>query len=427
MIRAVDLFAGAGGASTGLVLAADALRAPCELTAINHWPAAVETHATNHPRARHLCMNVEAVDPRDVCPGGKLDLLIAGPECTFFSMARGGKPINDQRRSSPWLIFRWLELLQVDRVLVENVPEMRAWGPLGTNGKPLKSKRGVIYRQWFDTFERYGFKAEERLINAADFGEATTRTRLFVQAVRGRRRIVWPEPTHGKATDQAGLFGERQPWRPAREVVDLSNRGRSIFGRSKPLIAATMRRINEGLVRFGGEAFVLSQASGGAPRHIDEPMPTLATDGAVALVQPFLVPFYGERPGQTPRTHSLDAPIPTLPASPKFGLVQFTMPYCSNGGRLARPVSEPMGTITTKDRIALVQSIGGDVFFRMLTVEELAAAMGFPPHYQFIGPKQDRVKMIGNAWSVRVAEALCRAQLRELLPNERSNRVQSVA
>lgn len=394
-IRAVDLFAGAGGASTGLVLAAKKAGASLDLTAINHWPAAVETHATNHPSARHLCINVESVDPRDVCPGGKLDILIAGPECTFFSCARGGKPINDQRRSSPWLVFRWLELLQVERVLIENVPEMRAWGPLGTNGKPLKSKKGQIYRQWFETFERYGFKAEERLINSADYGEAQTRTRLFVQAVRGRRRIVWPEPTHASKPAASLFAGELQRWRPAHEVIDWSHPGRSIFWRQKALSPATMRRIAEGLKRFGGDAFVLSQASGGAPRHIEQPIPTLATAGAVGLVQP----------------------------------MPFTMPYCSNGGKLARPVSEPMGTITTKDLIALVQPThGGDILFRMLTPGELAAAMGFPEHYQFIGSKQDTVKMIGNAWSVRVSEALCSAMLREALPAEEGrNRVQTVA
>ena len=446
-IRAVDLFAGAGGASTGLVLAAEAVGVQVDLTAVNHWPAAVHTHATNYPKAKHLCQSVESVDPREVVPGGHLHLLVAGPECTFFSAARGGKPIDDQRRASPWQIQRWCELLRVDHVLVENVPEFESWGPLNAKGRPIPSKKGTVYRAWVSALEAMGYTVEARVLCAADFGEATTRRRLFVQAVRGRRPILWPEPTHSP-TGASTLLRGTQRWRPAREVIDWSHKGRSIFQRKKPLSPNTLRRIAEGLKRFGGGAFVLSQQSGGAPRSVNDPLPTLATDGVVGLVQPFLVPMYGERRNQAPRTHSIEDPVPTIPASGggKFGLVEpfllnlshgqrvhaideplptittakggelavvqpFTMPYCSNGGRLARPVSEPLATITTRDRIALVQPDGGDILFRMLSPRELAAAMGFPEDYQFIGNKSETIAMIGNAWSVRKAKALCEVVL----------------
>lgn len=99
VIRAADLFCGAGGSSTGLRRVADALGASLDLTAVNHWPTAVETHAANHPFARHVCENLDGVDARKVT-GGKLDLLWASPECTHHSNARGGKPISDQSRST---------------------------------------------------------------------------------------------------------------------------------------------------------------------------------------------------------------------------------------------------------------------------------------------------------------------------------------
>lgn len=142
MIHAADLFAGAGGASTGLHLAATQLGVDLNLVAINHWPAAVRTHAANHPNALHLCQTVESVDPREVVPGGRLHLLLAGPECVHHSRARGGRPVNDQSRASAWHLLRWLELLTVDRVLIENVVEFEEWAPIGSNGRPLKSRKG---------------------------------------------------------------------------------------------------------------------------------------------------------------------------------------------------------------------------------------------------------------------------------------------
>lgn len=414
IIRAVDLFAGAGGASTGLQLAATSLGYTLDLCAINHWPAAVQTHARNHPNARHLCETVERVDPRDVVPGGHLDLLVAGPECVFFSQARGGKPIDDQRRSSAWSILRWLELLTVDRVLIENVPEFRKWAPLNRQQKPIKAKQGQIFRAFIGAIESMGYTVEYREIVAADHGEATTRKRLFIQAARGRRRIVWPDRTHAPRKAAPSLLTPTALWRGAREIIDWSLPSGSIFDRKKPLSANTMRRIQIGLQRFGGKPFVLGQQGGGAPRPTDEPLPTVTADGYVAMIEPFVVSLTGTEGSHLERSAtSLDEPLRTIRASgTHHALVEpFVMPYCSNGGQLARPVTEPVGTITTKQRLALVIPEGVDVRFRMLQPHELSAAMGFPEDYQFVGTKTDTVRMIGNAWSVRTAEALCQTLL----------------
>lgn len=381
-VRAVDLFAGAGGASVGLTLAASAARLDLDLTAINHWRAAVRTHQTNYPRARHLCESVERVDPRHIVPDGRLDLLVAGPECTFFSRARGGKPIDDQRRSSAWSILRWPELLTVNHILIENVPEFETWGPLDARGRPLASRRGEIYRAFLAALTAMGYRVEARLLNAADYGEATTRTRLFIRAARGRQRITWPEPTHSR-TGEANLLRHVLPWRPAKDVIDWTLPSQSIFRRKRALSPNTLRRIETGLKKFCGRPFLLSQQSGGAPRQTDAPMPTIAAGGAISFIEAV-------------RDNHHDGEIEA-----------FTLPYCSNGGQLARPVSRPLGTITTRARLALVVPDGVDIRFRMLQPHELSAAMGFPTGYRFVGTKTDAIRMIGNAWSCRVAQALC--------------------
>ena len=108
-----DLFCGAGGSSTGAQKAIESIGGTMNLVAINHWPVAVETHSRNHPQARHYVQNLETADPETIVPEGYLDLLMASPECRFFSRARGGKPTHEQGRMSPWIVQRWLTSINV--------------------------------------------------------------------------------------------------------------------------------------------------------------------------------------------------------------------------------------------------------------------------------------------------------------------------
>lgn len=449
-IHAADLFCGAGGASVGLRRATTQLGLSLDLLAVNHWTIAVQTHSLNHPDVRHLCESVERINPRDVIQGGRLQLLIAAPECTNHSRARGGRPINDQSRATAWHILKWAQELYIDNILIENVEEFREWGPLGANGKPLKTGKGQTYRAFIEALRSLGYRVEDRVLNAADYGDPTTRRRLFIMARRGKRAIEWPAATHSR-TGAATLFGKTKHWRAAREVIDWTIPSRSIFQRTKALSPKTLARIVAGLRRFGGqqlepflvcmehgqrersldaplptittarggamalvEPFILQQQSGGAPRGVDQPLPTITTDGAQALVEPFLLPFHGERQGQPKRVHSLDDPMPTQTTENCFALVEpFVASYY--GTQNVSPVSAPLPTVTTKDRFALVLPVVNgqmlDVRLRMLKPHELAAAMSFDRDYQFAGTKSDQVKQIGNAWPCRLGQALIGALL----------------
>jgi DNA (cytosine-5)-methyltransferase 1 len=412
-LRVADLFCGAGGTSAGLYRTAERLGLGVELLAINHWETAVETHAQNHPGANHLCASLDQVDPSKVVPDGKLDLLLASPECVHFSNARGDKPCNDQSRASAWHVLHWAERLRVESILLENVREFASWGPLGRDGRPVKSRRGETFAAWLAALRSLGYQVEYRLLNAADYGGATTRTRLFVMATRQHRGPRWPRPTHEKLSKEGLCAGDLLPWRPARTVIDWALPSESIFGRKRPLAEKTLARIEEGLRRFCGltlEPFVLQQQGGGVARAVSQPLPTVATKGAISLVEPFLVPRYGEREGQRPRTHSLGAPMPTIPATCQHGLVEpFLVRYHGNGG--AESVDRPLPTITTRDRFGLVQPMHLDIRLRMLQPHELAAAMSFPPGYRFAGTRSEVVKQIGNAVEVNTAAALCEAAL----------------
>lgn len=406
-IVAADLFCGAGGTSTGMAEAVRAAGLRLELTAVNHWDVAVATHTANHPEQRHFCASLDALNPHHLFPAGKLDLLWASPECTHHSRARGGRPRQDQSRATAWCVVRWAEALRPKVVLIENVPEFLEWGPLTKLGKPDKRKRGALFRAWVSSMQAAGYRVEHRLLCAADYGDPTSRTRLFVQASRGE--IRWPEPTHGKSAQVR--------WRAAREVIDWSVQGTSIFSRRRPLAANTMKRIMKGVRKYGGapfvvawdhqssagiwsqdeplstvttkarhgvvqpvvEPFVLGQQSKSAPRSVDEPLPTIATTGGISLIDAFLVPYYG-----TSGAASVDAPLPTVTCLPRFGLAQ------------------PSVTVDGEKYLL-------DIRFRMLQPGELAQAQGFPADYVFTGNKKAVCRQIGNAVPCGLSRALVSA------------------
>jgi DNA (cytosine-5)-methyltransferase 1 len=418
-IFAADLFCGAGGTSSGLRAACAELGFDVDLIAVNHWDVAIQTHSKNHPRAKHLCESLDNVDPKKLVPGGRLNLLCASPPCTHHSRARGGKPVNDQMRSSAWRILDWATDLYIDSILIENVREFAEWGPVGANGKPLKSMRGQTFEAFLAGLRGLGYKVEHRILNAADYGDPTTRERLFVMARRGNKSISWPQASHTSTADQADMFADRKPWRAAREIIDWKVPGTSIFSRKKALAPATLARIAAGLKKFGGvnaepflvilrnhmdarsldeplptitaggqnhglcepfvvemrngktansvdaplstvttkgahhaivEPFVLGQQSGSVPRSTDSPLPTVCGGGAIALVEPFLVPFNGNRDRDMDRAKSVEEPLPTVTAGGnRFGVCEpFIVPQF--GDSTPRSVDRPLGTITTTSR-----------------------------------------------------------------------------
>jgi DNA (cytosine-5)-methyltransferase 1 len=294
-LRCADLFAGAGGTSTGLARAAEASGRDVELLAVNHWEVAVATHAANHPGARHIHASLEGIDPARAIGARKLDVLVASPECTHHSSARGGRPINDQSRASAWHVLSWAQAVEPEWIIVENVPDLLTWGPIGRNHRPIKSRKGETFRAWVTAIESLGYRVAWRVLNAADFGDPTTRRRLFVIARRGRRSPTWPDATHRDPRIGSGLFDGALPaWRTARDsVIDWTLRGSSIFGRKRSLAEATLRRIAEGIRRFAGphaEDFLMLLRGTGSARSCDAPVPALTAGGTHLELASYVVP-----------------------------------------------------------------------------------------------------------------------------------------
>ncbi|MEX0718666.1 MAG: DNA cytosine methyltransferase [Planctomycetaceae bacterium] len=353
MLKAIDLYCGAGGTTEG----AEQLGVRVHL-AVNHWVPAIYTHRSNHRDTEHICATIDAVDPQEFVGRG-INFIMASPECTHHSRARGGRPVNDQKRSGGWEVAEWVRVLEPEWLLVENVSEWEDWGPLGADDRPIKSRKGEEFRAWVQRLRSWGYRVEWRHLNAADFGAPTSRVRLFVLARNAGGPIKWPVPTHGKD-------GKPLPWRAAAEVIDWSRPCPSIFFREeigrRPLADKTLRRIEIGVRKFAGAAHLVKFRGTSTVSGLSAPMPTLTAGGHHnGLAVPFLLPrqgFYDSRTLKRPR--SLMEPLPTITASHAPG--HLCVPFLVNvnhgdarhrGGRTAS-LADPLGTITAHNGRALV-------------------------------------------------------------------------
>lgn len=490
----VDLFAGGGGASTGLAWALG--REPD--IAINHDAEALAMHAANHPGTRHLLNDITRVLPLEATGGRSVEVLHASPDCTHFSKAKGGKPKSQHIRDLAWVVIRWAEDTHPNLITLENVEEFLTWGPLSKDGQPIKEQAGSTFAAWRQRLVRLGYRVEWRLLRACDYGAPTTRRRLFVVARRDKRPIVWPVPTHGNPKSAAVLAGKLLPWRTAAECIDWRIGSQSIFNRKKPLASNTQRRIAEGLRRYvfqSPEPFIVTYYGAKKPgdfRGLDlkRPLPTQTTGNQQIMAGAIIHPNH-VAPGYTPfRGQNVAEPLRSITQSPGFALAELKavsflsrqfgrsvgqdvntphptitqsnhdmvvsaacmVKYYGNeqGGV---PVTDPLHTITSKDRMGLVTAhledvddraaetrawlrewdvIGPDddavichagqnyrifdICMRMLAPRELYTAQGFPRSYIIDDlpdgtrlTKTAQVRMCGNSVPPQLVEALIRA------------------
>lgn len=296
-MKAIDLFAGIGGFSTGARLAGVPV-----IWAANHWRQAVDYHALNHPETQHACQDLQQADWTQV-PAH--DLLLASPACQGHSPARGKeKPHHDALRSTAWAVVSAIECHRPDAGIVENVPEFADW---------------ALFPAWQAALQALGYSCGLHLIDAADHGVPQHRERLFITVTKGKRPLMLKLP--------------QRPHVPVRKIIQWEHPGWSPIhkpGRS----LATLERIRNGRRQFGD---------------------------------------------------------------------RFVMPYYSSGsGLTGRSLDRPVGTITTKNRWAVVD---GDRM-RMFCKEESRDAMGFPVDTILPQGVTEATFMLGNAVAPVVAADL---------------------
>ena len=391
----VDNFAGGGGASTGIEIATGMAVA----IAINHDPAAILMHKTNHPYTEHLQASVWDVDPKTVCRGRPVGLAWFSPDCKHFSKAKGAALVDRKIRGLAWITLRWAAEVRPRVIILENVEEFQTWGPV-RKGKPVKKLAGTTFRQFISQLEALGYTVEFRELVAADFGAPTSRKRFYMIARCDGKPIVWPKPTHSK-TGADGL----PKWRSAAEIIDWSLPCPSVFATKaeimdryglkavRPLASNTMRRVIRGVDKF-----------------------------TIRSGNPFIVPTgYGERKGQAPRVHDLDAPLPTVVSTGKENLCRpllapVTVTNTSNS--VGGTVGAPVHTVTTAGNQMLVtpslvsigQTGGGDRIRDLrepvpTTVSKQEACLVAPSLIQYHTEQTENVRASGLGAPINTVDA----------------------
>ena len=376
----VDNFAGGGGASTGMEMA---LGRSVDI-AINHDPDAIAMHKVNHPTTQHYCENVWEVDPVEACAGKPVGLAWFSPDCTHFSRAKGGKPVDKNIRGLAWVTVRWAMTVHPRCIMLENVPEIRTWGPLGEDGKPIKERAG----ETFDGFllalttgiprehpafcemchalgftrnspeadklvDGLGYDLQYNILKSCDYGAPTTRTRFYMIARCDGKPIVWPKPSHAPRESNEVSSGQCKPYRSAAECIDWSIPAQSIFERKKPLAENTLRRIARGIKKFvieNPKPFIVHYKFDNPPEDVEEPLSTVTAVNSHYVVAPSIIPVeYGERERQQPRVNSVEEPLGTVVSRGKHYIatpILTKFQQNSNGQGLDEPMHTVMAGAT---------------------------------------------------------------------------------
>jgi DNA (cytosine-5)-methyltransferase 1 len=312
-ISVMDMFCGAGGSSAGARLTGAEV-----IHGIDAWPLAAHTFKDNFQDA--------TVDIRDLRPDsrppqalrrGDIDLLLASPECTNHSPAKGSKPrCEDSRRTSQY-VLNFAKRLSPRWVILENVIQLRNWDGFNELVAELRT---------------LGYHVRTEILDAADFGVPQTRRRLFILCDRDRDpRQVLSRTKRRKTAADVIEFDGRWPSKP----LCVPERARPTIERAERAIAALGRG------------------------------------------RPFLIVYYG-----------------------------------SDGAGGWQSLERPLRTLTTLDRFGLVTWDGKVPMLRMLQVEELRRAMGFPKTYRFErGSRRDKIKMIGNGVCPPVMNAIIQTMI----------------
>lgn len=406
-----DLFCGAGGSSLGAELAGGELR-----LALNHWPRAIETHATNFQDADHDCNDVSALTTARIRGYPDSDILLASPECTNHSLAKGGKrrkpqasslfddgPAGDdeQERSRATMldVIRFADQKRMKgaaykAIVVENVPDAFWWGP-ERRGYP--NGDGTLFDGWLQMMRALDYEHEIVWLNSMFAGPLVggravpqSRDRMYVCFWRKgmKRPNLKIEPLSWCPRCELLVDGQQtfkqislkksggRPWGkygqqyfftcaacgdtvfpgavPAADAIDWTLPIERIGDRDKPLEGSTRGRIRRGWEKVLGEPFAIRIGGTGNPKPLTLPLVTQTSRHEAAMVFPNAGNTFERTPGNRARD-AAQAPLDTI-----HGTLERAMVVPPMGDVAARSASgSPAPTQATTTRPGVVISPGG--------------------------------------------------------------------
>jgi DNA (cytosine-5)-methyltransferase 1 len=257
-IRALDLFSGAGGSSWG------AREAGVEIVAaFDLWPLACEAHKINFPNSDFINARLETLDVDLLAKKYKqIDLILASPECTNHSPAKGNKPRCEESKETAFQVIRFAKVFKPRWIVIENVVSMRKWSRYSEFKKELSG---------------LGYNLREQILNSSHFGVAQSRRRLFLTADIEKMPPQAPTKKNKevkKVSDILDLNAD-YAWTPlfkpnrAKATLERARRGFEVVGKNKPFL----------LVYYGSDG-------GGGWQQLNRPLRTITTVDRFALVKP---------------------------------------------------------------------------------------------------------------------------------------------
>lgn len=247
-ISVMDMFCGAGGSSAGARLAGTNV-----VQGIDKWELAARTFEDNFEDAT---VTIRSLGPKSWPPSnlrrGDIDLLLASPECTNHSPAKGSRPRSEKSRLTSHYVFNFAGILRPRWIILENVLQIRNWQGFNT---------------LIDELRRVGYYVRPEVLDAVDFGVPQTRRRLFILCdLDGEPSRICTRTKRRKTAAVAVQLDGKWPSQPLRRA-----------GRA----TATLERAERAIATLGkGHPFLIvyygSDGAGGWQR-LDRPLRTLTT------------------------------------------------------------------------------------------------------------------------------------------------------
>lgn len=391
-VTATDLFCGGGGSSEGAQEAGVELR-----LGLNHWTRAIETHSTNFPEADHDCEDVSSLTTARIRRYPDSDILLASPECTNHSLAKGarrrkpqapslfddgpaGDDEQDRSRATMWDVVRFAEQKLIKgrpykAIVVENVVDAYRWG---------WNDDGGLFAAWLQAIRALGYNHEIVWLNSM-FCPPTPQSRDRMYVVFWRKEMRAPnlrvEPmswcpsceklvdgrqTWKKAEKQWGKYNHQYFYTcpacyrtvlpgvfPAASIIDDSLEAPLIGERKKPLAKNTRERIRRGLERLASEPFAIRLTHGKSPKPLTLPLVTLTTRHDMAMVMPVAGNTFERTPGNRARDAARD-PLSTIHGTLEGALVTRTAHWGANGAYARDGYTDPAYAVTQAQDLALV-------------------------------------------------------------------------
>lgn len=255
-IKSVDLFCGAGGSSWG------AHRAGAEIIAgVDSWDLATRTYEENFPRAQAVQARLTLRSGAELLPRlRRTDLLLASPECTNHTCARGGRDRDEESRETCLYVLNFAKSLRPRWLVIENVIQLRSWSG---------------YADLLDGLRRH-YCVSEQVLDAANFGVPQTRRRLFLICDQEHTPQDLTSVRSRRTRTAGSILDPRGRW-PASSLFK-AGRARATLERAERAIAELGRGVPFLLVYYGSDG-------AGGWQDLDRPLRTLTTLDRFGLVE----------------------------------------------------------------------------------------------------------------------------------------------